>query len=346
MKKGILILASLLTAVCMVFEGCGFHSGGDEYIENNIFALDTYINLKVYGGVSEQCMEDAIQRIEQLENRFSVTIAESDISKINSSPDTPTPVSADTVNVINSALEVSNMTDGALDISVYPAVELWGFTQDTQTVPRQSDIDEALNNVDYTKICVDDKNDTVYLKHGMKLDLGAVAKGYIADQTAEILKSEGVESAVLAFGGNIRTIGTKGGNNWQIGIKYPFTQDNFAVLSVGETSIVTSSTDQRNFEEDGKLYHHIIDPATGYPADNGTLSVTVLCDDGAKADGLSTALFVMGEDKAEQLYKSRGDFEYIILNENNEVFISEGLQESFSLSEDYSHLNFRTVLKT
>lgn len=343
MRKCSLVLVSLIAVLCLAFEGCSFFDGKSEYLERNIFALDTYINLKVYGDIGEQSMEEAEDRIEELENLFSVTVDGSDICRINSSPDTPAKVSDDTVNVINTALEISSVTDGALDISVYPVVELWGFTRDTQAVPIRSDLDKALNNVDWTKIFVDDENNSVCLEPDMKLDLGAVAKGYIADQTAEFLKDAGAENAVLSFGGNIRTVGSKNGNNWQIGVKYPFTQDNFAILSVGEISIVTSSIDQRNFEEGGKLYHHIIDPATGYPADNGTVSVTVLCNDGAKADGLSTALFVMGKDKAEQLYQSVGGFEYVILDENNEVFVTDGLRETFSLTENYGNINVNFV---
>ena len=160
-----------------------------------------------------------------------------------------------------------------------------------------------------------------------------------------LLKDNGFESAVLSFGGNIQTIGTKNGELWKVGVKYPFTEDSFAILGVEETSVVTSATDQRYFEEGGKMYHHIINPKNGYPADNGTFSATVICESGAKADALSTSLFVMGIDKAKELYKKSDDFEFIILDEEDNVYVTSGLKDNFKLSDSYDYLNIEYVEK-
>ncbi len=316
-----------------------------EAYDKSIFALDTFINLRLYDSNAAQNAELAEKRITELENILSVTNNESDVSKINSSSGEDVPVDDVTFNVITTAADVSERTYGALDISVYPIVKLWGFTTDSFSVPSQAEIEAELKNVDYTKLSINESSHSVMLSDNMQIDLGAVAKGYISEDIKNLLKEKGVESAVLSFGGNIQTIGTKNGELWKVGIKYPFTEDSFAVLSVGESAVVTSATDQRFFEEHGKKYHHIIDPKTGYPVENGTFSATVVCESGAKADALSTSLFVMGVDDAKKLYKSSDDFEFIILNEDNTVYVSGGLKGSFKLSDDYSNLKVEFVEK-
>ncbi|MDE7389407.1 MAG: FAD:protein FMN transferase [Lachnospiraceae bacterium] len=336
MKKLFLISAAILIILLC---GC---SSQQEIVERDIFALDTFINIKLYGGSEEQA-NLAQESISELEALFSVTDEKSEISRINSHAGESVAVSDDVYNVIEKAQAVSNRTDGSLDISVYPVVKLWGFTTDERHVPIESDLQSALKNVAYSRISLDETSKTVTLESDMQLDLGAAAKGYIAEKVAEKLKSNGVESAVLSFGGNIQTIGLKGGQEWKIGIKYPNIGDNFGVLSTGEASVVTSATDQRFFEENGIKYHHIIDPKTGYPTDNGTSSVTVVCKDGATADSLSTALFVMGVDRAKELYLNSSDFDFIILTEDGRVFVTEGISDNFTLTDEHSDLSVEVV---
>lgn len=342
MNRCKMILSAISVVACVILSSCSFTAENDIY-QKDIFALDTFINLKIYGDNGEQNGEIAEEKIAELENILSVTRQGSDVFNINANPTALTNVSDDTLSVLKTANEISSLTDASFDVSVYPLVKLWGFTTDENKVPTQSQLDKALPFVDYKKISLDESNKTIALDDGMQIDLGAIAKGYIAEEVAETLKENGVESAVLAFGGNIQTVGLKNGSNWQIGVKYPDTTNNFGVLSVGETAIVTSASDQRYFEENGKKYHHIIDPSTGYPAENGTLSVTVVCESGARADGFSTALFVMGAEKAVELYKTVDDVEFIILTDNNRVYVTEGLKDSFTLSEDYKHLNVEYI---
>ena len=313
--------------------------------DKSVFALDTFINLRLYSDNAESSAELAADRITELENIFSVTNENSDVSKLNNSSGKPVTVDDDTFNVINTAIDISNITDGALDISVYPIVKLWGFTTDEHKVPSESDIDKEMKKVDYTKITANETSRTVQLAEDMEIDLGAVAKGYISEDIKNLLKEDGVESAVLSFGGNIQTIGTKNGDLWKVGVKYPFTEDSFAILSVGETAVVTSATDQRYFEEDGKMYHHIIDPKSGYPVDNGTFSTTVICESGARADALSTSIFVMGTDRAKELYKNFDNFEFVILDENDTVYVTNGLKDNFKLADGYDYLNIEYVEK-
>ena len=313
--------------------------------DKSVFALDTFINLRLYSDNAESAAQLAADRITELEDILSVTNENSDVSILNNNTGEPVEVDDDTFNVINTAIDVSAVTDGALDISVYPIVKLWGFTTDEHKVPNQSDIDKELKKVDYTKIVIDKNSQSVQLAKNMQIDLGAVAKGYISEDVKNLLKENGVESAVLSFGGNIQTIGTKNGELWKVGIKYPFTEDSFAILSVEETAVVTSATDQRYFEENGKMYHHIIDPKSGFPVDNGTFSTTVVCESGAKADALSTSIFVIGIDKAKELYKNSDDFEFVILDEEDNVYVTTGLKDNFKLSDSYNYLNVEYVEK-
>lgn len=333
-------LAFMLTALIVLLSGCA--EVEPQPVEKEIFALDTFINLKIYGDNSQTAADLANKRITELEEMLSVTDSNSDVYVVNSAFGKTTVISDDTAEVIKKALEISARTDGAFDISVYPAVKLWGFTTDENHVPNTDEIESALGLVDYKKIQLDGEN--ISLDENMQIDLGAIAKGYIAAQTADIIRESGVESAVLSFGGNIQTVGLKNGQQWQIGIRYPDTSDNFAVLSVGETAIVTSAADQRFFEKDGKRYHHIIDPSTGYPAQSGVMSATVVCSDGAKADALSTALFVMGADRACELYKESSDFEFVVLTDKA-VYVSSGLSQNFSLCDGYEFMEIKYVDK-
>lgn len=337
-KRFLLTLAA--AAVCAAVCGCTETKAPEPYTAE-LFALDTVIDFTVYSENGEQVCGLAEQRITELEALLSVTDENSEISRINTAGGKPVQVSGDTYNVIKTAYDVSDDTLGCLEPTVYPIVKLWGFTTDEYRVPSQSEIDDTLSVVGYKRLELDDSTNTVTLPEGMELDLGAVAKGYISQQVKELMKENGVDSAVLSFGGNIQTIGSKNGGDWRIGVKYPFTQDSFIILSVGEKAIVTSATDQRYFTQGGVQYHHIIDPYTGYPADNGTVSVTVVCDDGARADALSTALFVMGRSRAEEYWREHGDFEYILLDDEDTVYITSGLKDVMTTSNDYGFLTVR-----
>ncbi len=336
-------ILSLILFFFLFLSGCtdtkNQNSSDDLPFEKEVFALDTYIDLKIYDNNAEQTANLAEEKIIELEKLFSVTDPTSDVSRINYGSGEWITVSSETIDVIKKSINVSEITDGSMDISVYPIVRLWGFTTESNQVPEQNLLDEALKKVNFKDIEIDEKEHSVRLKPGMQLDLGAVAKGYISEQVKDLMKTNGIESAVLSFGGNIQTIGTKNGEPWKVGIRYPFTQNTFAILNVTEKAVVTSATDQRYFEDNGKMYHHIIDPETGYPSENGTKSVTVISESGTEADEFSTALFVMGTNKAKDFYKNeKCNFEFIILDDNDTVIVSEGLKDVFRLSSDYDFL--------
>lgn len=191
--------------------------------------------------------------------------------------------------------------------------------------------------MDYTQIQYDAATGVVTLPEGMEIDLGSVAKGYAGQLAAQMLREHGVQSALLNLGGNVQTVGTKpGGFPWQIGIKDPQGEDAMMVLSVEDQAVVTSGGYERYFEQDGQTYWHIMDPSTGHPADSGLISVTIVGDEGVVCDGLSTALFVMGLEKAADLWVQSCDFEAVFVTASGEVYITEGLRDHFALTERYA----------
>lgn len=329
----------LAFCIILIILCCSCYDKTKEPYKEEIFAMDTVITITVYGEEPQEKIAAASREIKRLEALFSVTNESSDISGINKNSGEFVKVSDDTVALLKTAVEASELTDGAIDISVYPVVKLWGFTTGEYKVPDDKHITNKRNFVDYKKIIIDEKNSSVKIEKGMELDLGAVAKGYTSQKIKNILNEMGNTSAIINLGGNIETVGKKPDEDpWTIGIQYPNDSNYFSTLELGETSIITSGGYQRNFEENGIVYHHIIDPSTGKPADSGIVSSTVVCDNSAMGDALSTALFVMGKDKSIDLYRKYNNFEFILLDENDKVYVSKGIKDSFSLSQGYKDL--------
>lgn len=331
MKK---IICILLAAAIMLLSGC---TTANKLDSKEIFAMNTVMDFSVYGDDSEQLLKDIINKVNDIDSLLSVTNKNSDIYKINESNGAKTEVSADTAKLISDAKSLCEETGGTLDITVYPIVKAWGFTTEEYNVPDSEEISELLKNVNYSNIEVDSQQSTVTLKENMQIDLGAVAKGYTGKVLADYLKSNGA-SGILNLGGNVQTVGEKSdGSKWSVGIKDPSGSGAFAALSVGETSVITSGGYQRKFERDSVVYHHIIDPKTGYPANNGILSSTVICSDGLRGDALSTALYVMGTEKAIEYYKANKDFDMVLLGDDNTVYVTEGIKNDFKLSNGYDY---------
>ncbi len=338
--------AALIIIAVTVIISAGCYSKNDyaqkEPYKREMFALDTIISFTIYNGNAQEVSELSEELIKTLEKQLSVTDENSEINRMNNASE-PVKVSQDTFNVMKTACEVYELSEGSLDPTIYPIVKLWGFTTGENRVPTSNEIQKTIPLVNASVIVLNESNLTITVPKKTELDLGAVAKGYISQKVKELMKENGVESAVLSFGGNIQTIGQKNGEPWKIGVKYPFTQDSFIILDIGETAIITSATDQRYFTHDGKSYHHIIDPKNGYPVENGTLSVTVVCKDGTKADALSTALFVMGQKRAEEYWRKNGGFEYLLLDDNSNVYVTSGLKNKMKLSEEYDYLKLNFI---
>ena len=308
---------------------------GEEYT-SYVYAMDTVMTLRAYSDTDlNQTLANISGAIGDLEKRISVTDENSEIYAVNSSTGAYE-LSEDTAEIVSRALEVCRSTYGILDISIYPVVRDWGFTTGDYKIPNYNDLVAMMKKVDYSKISLE--GTTLTLSPGQQIDLGSVAKGYVGDMAAKMLEDAGVTSAVLDLGGNIRLVGSHpDGDAWRVGIQDPLdSSEYFGIISVENKSLVTSGGYNRYFEKDGKTYWHIIDPRTGYPADNGVISATIVGDDGLMCDALSTATFIMGVNDAFDYWRRTGGFDMLLVTKNGNIFITPGLENSFELLNKYA----------
>lgn len=331
-----LLLAGVLAAGA-VLTGCG----GEQKVSSQssqVFAMDTVMLLTVYGDQAQQGLDQAEQTIQKLEKLWSATDETSEIWALNHSGGNWVELSEDTREILSRGLELCALTDGALDLTAYSAVQAWGFPTGAYRVPDEAELEQLVGKIDYTQVELDDNQ--ARLPEDMSLDLGAVAKGRLGEVLSQDLKELGVTSALLELGGNIQTVGTKpDGSRWRVGIQDPNSQEGgyLAIVEVADQAVVTSGDYQRYFEQDGQTYCHIMDPATAAPADSGVDSVSIVGSDGTVCDALSTALFVMGEEKGAQFWKDHPelDFEAIFVSQDGTIAVTEGLEEHFTLADGY-----------
>ena len=318
---------ALALLVLLLLPLCGCAPQADT---REIFAMDTVMELTVYGSGAADRTRETAELLSGLEAKLSVTRADSEVARLNA--DKTVDLSKETAELLRRSLRLRDETGGALEPFLYPLTRLWGFTTGDYRVPSDAEIAETLAGIrggSYTL-----EGDTASL-HGLALDFGAVAKGYAGQLAAERLRAAGVSSAILSLGGNVQTVGLKpDGSLWNVAIRDPEDPEGYlGVLAVGETAVVTSGGYQRYFEEDGVRYIHILDPETGRPADAGLSSVTIVSADGLLADGLSTALYVLGLDRAEALWRDRSDFEAVLVAKDGAIYVTAGLAEAFSGAE-------------
>lgn len=298
---------------------------------HSFFAMGTYMKITAYGKNSETVFLHAEKEIRRLDTLLSAENPDSEISRL--SKEGKLILSEDTARLISLAESWNRSTGGTFDISLAPLSKLWGFPHGPYHVPTETERAEALDKTGMKYISCNKETGEYFLESGCSLDLGGMAKGTAAEKAADILKAAGIKNALLDLGGNIKVIGTKpGGRPWHIALRHPDDTDKTAgTLSVSDTSIVTSGDYERYFIENGRRYHHIFDPHTGAPAQNGLRAVTVICKDSEKADILSTALFVMGEKKAALFWKEhRGEFQMILFRNDNTLMITPDLQKIFT----------------
>lgn len=263
-----------------------------------------------------------------LEKLFSRTQEGSDVWRINHSDGNPVEVSAETADLLEKALSYCRLSDGAFDITIAPVLTLWNFDADqkTGTVPDESDLIDALSHVGYKNIQLDGTTVTL-LDPDTSIDLGGIAKGYIADLLKEDLVSAGYTSGIIDLGGNILTIGSKPhGQDFCIGVRTPkpdATQP-LTTISCRNASVVTSGTYERYFIENGKRYHHILSPFDGHPVENGLASVTIFSEHSVDGDALSTACFVLGPEKGMALIESLDGIEALFVTDDLEMKPSSG----------------------
>lgn len=323
----------VLTLTLLLLVGCAAPAApAAEPCRYELAAMDTFMTLTVYGlpdGEAQTVLQRAAARIRQLEELLSVTSEGSEIYKANHAGGEAVSLSADTRELLSEALALCRDTDGALDVTIYPVVRAWGFTTGDYRVPEEAELAALLEKVDDTQARLD--GDRLTLPEGMELDLGAVAKGWTGDRLMELFREAGAASAIVELGGNVQALGTRpDGSPWRVAVQAP--EGGYAgALEIADKAVITSGGYQRYFEQDGVTYCHIIDPATGRPARTGLASVTVVADRGAQGDGLSTALFVMGRERAEAYWREHPGFDFILLGEDGTAAITEGLEDSFSL---------------
>lgn len=266
--------------------------------------MDTVCSINAFDDGTENLYSSIFEKLDSIESKFSLTIPDSEICKVNKNAGiSPVEVSKEFLYVVNTSQKISELTEGALDISANPLIELWGINTDHAKVPDEDEMKAAMGKIGWKKIKI--AGNTVFLEEkGMSVNLGAIVKGYAADEIIKILKSNKVRKAVVDLGGNIYMFGKKtDGSLWNVGVKNPKEPNAAPMLkiSTAENSIVTSGNYERYFEKDGIRYHHIFDTKTGKPSASGTASTTIVCSKSILADCLSTAFFVMGEKKTAQV---------------------------------------------
>lgn len=295
------------------------------------FYLDTVVRLTVYDGDQDD-VHAAMEAVRRYDALFSPTREDSDISRLNAAAGQAVTVDPETAALIRRGLEISALSGGAFDPTVAPVTALWDFRAGG-SLPEESALAQAASRVDYRRVRVEEDAPVVRLEEGATLDLGGIAKGYIADRVRALLLDRGVTSALIDLGGNIYAVGSKNGGNWIVGVRDPAAaledaeaNELAAKLPVRDTSVVTSGVYERGFYVDGVLYHHLLDPATGRPARSGLLSVTIICGDSTLADGLSTACFVLGPEKGMALAESLEGVEALFIDEGGSLTATSGLQ--------------------
>lgn len=328
MRKRFLSLLLLLSAVTALLSGCGAQAQ-----QTDFFAMDTFMRLTLYSDAGL----DAQQEVQRLEAALSRTRDTSLVSRLNRGERVNDPELA---ALLARCAELSALTDGAFDVTIAPIVSAWGFTEDAYRVPSEEELAQLLPLVGSDGIHID--GGTITLSEGVAIDLGGVAKGYASDRVAALWAEESVSSGLAALGGNIYCRGARAdGSDWRVSVQDPFDSTAYVgILSLRDAFAVTSGAYERNFTENGQFYHHIISPATGYPADSGLSSVTVIShESGTLCDALSTACYVLGEEASLALWREVGGFELVLVTDDGRVLITEGLEGSFdssSAAHDYA----------
>lgn len=329
----------LFVVVLSVFIVCyGKMQKPEEPITATAFKLNTVVKVTIYDSQDEKILQDALALCDKYEKIFSRTRTDSEIYLLNEGKlpqeDGYYILSEECAELIGKGLYYSELSGGAFDITIEPLSSLWDFTSGEKQIPDPQTLVEAQKHVGYEKVELKG-NKIRFQEDGMGLELGAIAKGYIADKIKEFLISEGIESAVIDLGGNVLCIGTRpDGEAFRVGIQKPFADRNETVATAGirDRSVVSSGIYERYFEKDGTLYHHILNPKSGYPYENGLTAVTILSDESVDGDGLSTVCFALGLEKGMELINSLPDTQAVFITEDGELHYSEQFEDEVPLN--------------
>ena len=322
MKKLSKVFAAVLAGLYLC-TGCSAQKDLPKQTEVG-FYLDTVITLTAYVE-DAQVLKDALEECERYEQLLSRTVEGSDVWRINHAEGETVEVSDDTVAILQCAKRISELSDGAFDVTIAPVSTLWDFTSGSAVLPGEETITKAAELVDYTKITIE--GNRVTLPSGMMIDLGGIAKGYIADRIKAFLEKRGVRHAILSFGGNVVAIGNKpDGSQWTVGIQDIDKGIGTSMLKtrISGGSVVTSGIYERGFDLDGVRYHHLLSPETGWPVQNELASVTIISESSMEGDALSTAAFVLGQEKGLALIEGMKDVEAVFIGRDRAVTGTSG----------------------
>lgn len=339
-KKSTFLIISFLAVCFFIYIFRGNFNKGD--YSQTYYDLNTVSNITLYNvkeSDSKEILDECGQILLNIDNKMSKTRDYSEVSEINQNAGKKyVRVSNETFEVIKKSIYFSNLSDGVFDISIGPVVDLWGIGTENAKVPKKSEIKNKLSLVNYKDILIDEKNNSVKLnKKGMEIDLGGIAKGYAADQLANYLKSKNIENAIINLGGNVFILGEKEKDTpFKVGIQDPTSKDGSSIgsISVKNKSVVTSGIYERYLEKDGILYHHMINPSTGYPFDNNLSSVTIISSSSIVGDGLSTTTFGLGLEKGMELIESLDNTDAIFITKDKKVYTTSNLKGKLNLKND------------
>ena len=338
-----LICALLCAAMLVPLAGCG----ETRETQREVYAMDTVMTLTAYGKKADAGLRAAESIISSMDAALDPELSTSTTYAINHAQGRSTVISGQIAKMLSTAHTVYERSEGALDLTIYPLVKRWGFVDGKYYVPTGEEIAS-----DLSRLCFDQLVLTSFPSSGSyavslpsygELSFASVAKGCAADNAVEAMRQAGVTSAIISLGGNVQTLGVKpDGTNWNVAVQDPNnTASYLGVVSVGETAVVTSGNYQRFFTDArGTAYHHIINPSSGYPVTNTLQSATIICSDGTLADCLSTAMFVLGESRAINYWRTYGGFEMILVTKENQVICTKGLIEEFTLTNENYGLKF------
>ena len=327
-----LISVFILTSTILI--GC---TRNTEPISRTGFYFDTVIQITLYDTEDDSVLDDCFDLAEKYENLFSATKEGTDVWNINHANGKTVTVSEETVALLVKSVDYANTTEGRIDPTIHPVSALWDFGSEGKAhVPEETEIKEALSHVSYDNIRFgvgpsEETGESVYNTVTLQdpeaaIDLGFIAKGYIADKMKEYLLSQGIESACISLGGNVLTIGEKpDGSPFRIGIQEPFAPEGTTLdtVEVRDTSVVTSGIYERYFYEGDTLYHHVLNTATGYPVDNELAGVTIICESSIKADALSTACLCLGLEEGRRYLDAEKDVAYLLITKDGMQYRSE-----------------------
>lgn len=345
------IFAASLLLSSAAFSGCSLKAntaensdaGSQEPVSATAIKLNTAVTVTIYDSQDRELLTECMNLCDKYEKIFSRTASDSELYQLNHRELTPVAGTENTFQVsdplaelIRKGLYYSELSEGAFDIAIEPLTSLWDFTAEDPQVPEDRLIQEALTKCDYHNVSVSDNNEVILKTEDTAIELGAIAKGYIADRLKDYLISQGVKSAIINLGGNVLCIGGKpDDSSFKIGIQKPFADrsETIAVMDIKDKSVVSSGVYERCFEQDGTLYHHLLNPRTGYPYDNGLIAVTIISDESVDGDALSTTCFALGLEDGMKLAESLDNVQAFFVTSDYEIHYTKDFQKEITVTE-------------